>query len=98
MSELMAGVVTIREIGSAVIRYERGGASEHMAGVKFLREMASAMLGFRDGGRGNRESEHMAGLESINEMANVSLRHRSGVDRVRVRCSHTEGAEGRSSE
>ncbi len=49
-SELMAGVESLREMGSAMLRYGGGRGdrvSEHMVGVESLREMRSAVLRYR---------------------------------------------------
>ena len=46
----MAGVESIREMASTVIRYRRGGdrVSEHMADVESIREKESAELRYRN--------------------------------------------------
>ena len=50
----IARAEALREIGSAVLRYQGWGmgdpVSEHMAGVESLREMGSAVLRYRRGG------------------------------------------------
>ncbi len=52
--EKIAREEAVREIGSAVLRYQRGlmddPISEHIAGVESLREMRSALLRYRNGG------------------------------------------------
>ncbi len=52
MSEHITRAMSLREMGSAVLRYRMGEGdrvSENMAGVLSLREMGSAVLRYRRG-------------------------------------------------